>query len=176
MSMVALRQGVTPVTAPPAVLGSLRERLVSTTESVMLGLRANRGGLAHLLEGVRPITNAGSMLTTQASTLDIQVLSELYVLRDYTEVAQFVRQHPQLISPLLEAVERIDQLFGASTMTKLDIVRDPESHNQGELYAFIQTNLAVDEALKRLRRFDEGWWLTALPYTECMLTFSLEYT
>ncbi|MDQ3044497.1 MAG: hypothetical protein M3R06_05020 [Chloroflexota bacterium] len=128
-----------------------------------------------VLARTRSHPDTSSSSTAQASSLEIDVVSGIYVFRDSTDVVRFLREHPRVISPLIQADDHIRAYFGASTAVKLDVVRDPESDGYNELYAFIQTTLAVDEALERLRRFDDGWWLGALPQAEGLLTFSLEY-
>ena len=101
-------------------------------------------------------------------------LADLYSFRGHIEVARFLRQHPSLVSPLLEAPKVASRYFGRVPLA-LEVFRDPEAHGHRQLFALIETGLDGDAALEALERFDEEWWLDALPRTDYRLAFTLEY-
>ncbi len=116
-----------------------------------------------------------SAAVSQASEAAVDHLSRLYSFRGLMEVTGFVRQHPSLLSPLLEAPEVVSRYFGPGAHLALEVFRDPEAHGHRELFALIETGLEGDASLEALRRFDEGWWLEALSRTDYTLAFALEY-
>jgi hypothetical protein len=54
------------------------------------------------------------------------------------------------------------------------VVRDPEAENNEELILFIQTALPVDQALQKLERLDDDWWLEVGSHTQGNLGINLE--
>lgn len=105
----------------------------------------------------------------------IASLASLYSFRGYLEVARYLRNHPQLLSPLLEAPDIVSRFFEQGTHLALEVFRDPEAAGHRQLFAVITTGLEGDEALEALRHFDEEWWLETLPRTDFRLAFTLEY-
>ena len=105
---------------------------------------------------------------------EIGLLADRYAFDDDGTVVDFLRRHPGVVTTLLQASDVIPRYFGPSPVV-LELVRDPKARDDVELYARIQTDLAVDAALERLRRFDEDWWLDASPDAECALTITIGY-
>ena len=110
-----------------------------------------------------------------ASPADIDHLARLYEFRGGDDVANFIRDNPEVVAPLLNAVEVVPRYFGADTPLALEVVRDPEARDYRELFAFIQSTEGVDKALARLRRFEDEWWADALHRANLKLMFGLEY-
>ncbi len=113
--------------------------------------------------------------TASVAEQDVDQLAGRYVLRDAPAVAAFLRHHPDVVATLLAAEDVVTDYFPESGPMILEVVRDPEAGDEVELYARIPTALDVDAALERLRAFDEGWWLDALPNVANTLTFTIEY-
>ncbi len=111
----------------------------------------------------------------RATQADLDRLAEYYAFRDPAAVTGFVRDHPEVIGPLLEAVEVVPRYFGPDVPLVLEVVRDPEAHDHTQLFALIQTRLDGEAALASLDRFDDEWWLDALQRANRNLIFSLEY-
>ncbi len=105
----------------------------------------------------------------------IELLAELYQFKDYVAVATFLRESPFLAGLLLEAYERIKGHFGSDTQVALEVLTDPEVENSRELFALVRTRLSPDEALSRLNRLDEEWWLEASFQACCRLNIDVEY-
>ena len=57
----------------------------------------------------------------------------------------------------------------------LEVVTDHEAPDDVERYARILTDLGADVAPERRRRFDEDWWLDALPTAEYALTRTIQH-
>lgn len=105
----------------------------------------------------------------------IEAVGARYTLVDPSAVTSFLRDRPGVVTTLIEAVEVIPRYFGPGPVVALEVVSDPEAHGDVELYARIRTDIDVDAALDRLRRFDQEWWLDALPRAQYALTFTIEY-
>ncbi len=102
-------------------------------------------------------------------------LEEIYSLRDPATVWHFLRTYPQLIEVLLEAPVHLQKYFGPDPQVTLEVVSDPEVEGMDELFAYILTSLPVDEALARLDRLDEEWFLDQLDRIDGQFNFNLEF-
>jgi len=105
----------------------------------------------------------------------LRQLEGLYLLRGSVAVRHFLRANPQLVSILLEAHFHLQEHFGPNLQVALEVVSDPEATGQEQLFAYIRTSLPVDEALARLDRLDEGWFLGQLDQVDGLLNFNLEF-
>jgi hypothetical protein len=106
----------------------------------------------------------------------LQALEQLYIFRRPEEVSEFLEAHPFLV-PLLEEVhEKIAQYFGPTSEVVLEVVTDPEAVDDRELFAFIRTSLPPDEALGKLDRLDQEWWLDESDRAENNLCIHVEFT
>lgn len=76
---------------------------------------------------------------------------------------------------MLEAIEVGPRYFGPGTPLALSAERDREASGHTELVVAIGTDLDAEDALARLDRFDEGWWLDALLPVAGVLLFTLEF-
>ncbi|HXF05947.1 MAG TPA: hypothetical protein VNM72_11105 [Blastocatellia bacterium] len=114
---------------------------------------------------------------TQNITIEpaLQSLSQLYTFRRSEEVAEFLQEHPFLVPLLREAHGKIAEYFGPSPDVVLEVVTDPEAENDRELFAFIRISLPPDEALSKLDRLDQEWWLDASDRAENQLCIDVEF-
>ena len=101
-------------------------------------------------------------------------LAKLYTFNDYVSVTNFLRGNAFLLDVLLEAYAKIQDHFGLHTNVVLEVFIDPEADNDQELFALIQTDLPLEDALDLLDEFYEKWWLDALPAARCKLTIDVE--
>lgn len=83
--------------------------------------------------------------------------------------------NPQLVSVLQDMAAVVPNFFGPDVRLGLRLVIDPEDGGDGELFALIKTSLPPDDALHRLRAFDEDWWFEHLRPVAGQLTVTLEY-
>ncbi len=103
-------------------------------------------------------------------------LADLYRFNDREAVTGFIYRHDFLVELLIEARKHIRTHFGPDTPAALEVLQDPEDeHGEPELLALIETTLPPEEALMRLDRLDETWWLEALPRSQFILTITLRY-
>ena len=104
-------------------------------------------------------------------------LADLYRFNDREAVTGFIYRHDFLVELLIEARKHIRTHFGPDTPAALEVLHDPEDeHGEPELLALIETTLPPEEALMRLDRLDETWWLDALPRSQFILTITLRYS
>lgn len=102
-------------------------------------------------------------------------LERLYTFRRRVEVSRFLQRHPFLVPVLLEAYSEIENHFGLYSQVFLELVSDPEVQGLVELFGYIVTRLAPEEAGKRLQRFDRDWFLNQLPHVKGLLNFDVEF-
>jgi hypothetical protein len=86
-------------------------------------------------------------------------LERAYRVDEPQNVRAFVADHPGLPLLLLEIRQAARRYFGDDPMA-LELFTDPEGDDaKPELVAVVTTRRGWQEALQRLREFDEGWWL-----------------
>jgi hypothetical protein len=110
-----------------------------------------------------------------ATQADIDRLADHYTFRDAEAVVGFVRDHPAVVSPLLEAVEVVPRYFGPGKELVLEVERDRDTRDHRQLFALVQTDQDVDAALASLDRFEWEWWLDALPRAAPHLIYHIEF-
>jgi len=79
-----------------------------------------------------------------------------YVIHSRSEVAGFIEAY-RLRGLLLEAIKPLNAFFGADSIKALALVTDDEDSES--LFCLIITPGEMKEARRRLRSFDEDWWL-----------------
>lgn len=102
-------------------------------------------------------------------------LEEIYSLRNAAAIQRFLHAYPQLVEILLEACVYLQEHFGPDPQVTLEVVSDPEVEGVEELFAYILTSLPVHEALARLHRLDEEWFLDQLDRVGGQFNFNLEF-
>ena len=102
-------------------------------------------------------------------------LEGIYSLRHAAAVRRFLHACPQLVEVLLEARVYLQKYFGPDPQVTLEVVSDPEVEGVEELFAYILTSLPVDEALARLDKLDEEWFLDQLDRVSGRFNFNLEF-
>ncbi len=116
-------------------------------------------------------------LKKQPDTQTLELLQQYgYTLRRSDEVVDFLLRHQSLLEILEEAPTQIHRHFGDGISSLvLEAVKDPEAEDDEELILFIQTVLPVDQALQKLDRVDDTWWLEAGSRTQGNLGMNLEF-
>lgn len=100
-------------------------------------------------------------------------LEQLYTLRRPEEVRRFLDNNTFLYQLLHEANQQIRNYFESKELI-LEVVTDPEEGEQ-ELVIWIHTNLSADEAYKKLKEFDNNWWLNVPPNISEKLSINVEF-
>jgi hypothetical protein len=116
-------------------------------------------------------------LEKQSDTQTLELLQQYgYTFRRPEEVVDFLLRHSSLLEILEKAPEQIQRHFGdAISSLVLEAVKDPETEDDEELILFIQTALPIDQALQRLDRLDDTWWLETGSRTQGNLGMNLEF-
>jgi hypothetical protein len=104
----------------------------------------------------------------------IEEIERSFALRNESDVAAFLGEHPFLLPLLLESHDRINEQF-PNARPVLEVVTDPEGADDFQLALFIRTRLAPEEAVANLERFDDTWWLDALDRARGKLCITLEF-
>ncbi len=157
--MERIQQQMSPLTAPEncAVLSVWGATLASESPTTSASIACTDFALA------------------QAREAAIQGIEALYSLRNASVVRHFLRDHPEVIESLIEARPYLEEHFGPDTRAWLEVVGDPEAADERQLFAYIASGLPVDEAVKRLDAFDEGWFLDHVDRVAGRLNFNLEF-
>lgn len=113
--------------------------------------------------------------TTLTPSYHFELLEQLYTFRRPEEVHRFVRADAFLVALLLDAYFQIAKHFGPQPYVILEVITDPEAENYSELFAFIRTSLPPDQALHKLHRFDDEWWLDEAARAEGKLCIHVEF-
>lgn len=99
---------------------------------------------------------------TQVSPSEIESLEKFYTFRGKTKILQFLAKYPFLISTLLSVPDNIRTYISDSQLS-LELVADPEITDYLQLFILIYTQLDLDEAIDKLDKFEDDWWLQ-IPY------------
>lgn len=116
-------------------------------------------------------TTLPATTTTQA---DLDRLAEHYAFRRPDDVAAFLETRPEVVGPLLEAIEVVPRYFGLGTRVALEVERDRDAEGHVRLFALVRTDTSVDDGLARFDRFCWEWWLEVLPRAAPYLIFGIE--
>jgi len=104
------------------------------------------------------------------------VMGELrreFQISDDEEILAFLERHPAVAPLLFDIRSNIRRFFGEDSV-RLDMFHDPEwPQDDPELVVNIQTALEPKEALARLHRFDDEWWIKRLSETQPPLIVSI---
>jgi hypothetical protein len=106
---------------------------------------------------------------------DLQLVRENYILKDYRGVSEFLETYPFLVPLLTEVFIKIQHYFEPYPQVFLDVIKEPEFPNDVRLAVFIRTNLSPEDALKKLDRLDQDWWLEAMIEAHGKLYIHLEF-
>ena len=114
--------------------------------------------------------------TTQAVQRDIEWLRQRVDFRDEPEVSHYLKQHPEVVTVLAQALDRLPSFFAPDTPMVLDASVNPEDEDGVmTVVALFQTPLDPAQAMPLLDRFNHNWWLAASIGVDDCFTFGLEY-
>ena len=104
------------------------------------------------------------------------VLRELerdYQITDENEILSFLERYPTA-APLLFDIRTNIRRFFAEDPVRLDMFYDPEwPQDNPQLVVNIQTSLEPMEALARLHKFDDEWWIKHLSENRAPIIVSM---
>jgi hypothetical protein len=75
------------------------------------------------------------------------------------EVRGYLSVNSSLIPLLLATLEQISRYFGQDAPVFLEVISDPESAGDKQLFVLAGTSLSSQEAFDALNRLDQEWWL-----------------
>lgn len=100
---------------------------------------------------------------------------EGYTLQQSEAIAAFVRRHYAVGKVLVDALDQLPKYFGQQPKVSLELKVDPEYASDKQLFAYIYTNLPIEESLSRFEQFDEGWLLARLTGLGGIFNFNLRF-
>lgn len=156
-----------------------KDKLVQN-KNIVFGLRATKGGFksnSNAAVRLNSKKKISYLSLVERKTLNSRLLSKLsnkYVLRKSLAVISFIEEHQELVYLLDEAYEEIRKYFSSEDL-RLELVSDPEIAEDQQLFVYIFTALPVTDALKKLDKFDEQWWLDRLDSANGLLNFNLRF-
>lgn len=106
-------------------------------------------------------------------SIDIATIERLYTFEYEAAVRGFLDAHEYLLPLIFEATGEIQKDFPDSLLF-LDLDIDPDG-TYDQLVISIETTLSAEQALARLNRIQQRWWLDALDHTKGHLGISLTY-
>lgn len=106
-------------------------------------------------------------------TIDTATIERFYTFEQPEVVRGFLDAHEYLLPLVFEAVGEIQQDFPESSLL-LAVDMDPDG-TYDQLVMYIETPLSAEQALDRLSRIQQRWWLDALDRAHGQLGLSLTY-
>jgi hypothetical protein len=102
-------------------------------------------------------------------------LNDLYQIEEPDAVAEFLDRRPFLSDLLMEAYNKIIEVFGKGTPVKLKLFHDPAYPGSSKLFAVISTSLSAEEAIKLEDKLDQTWWIQNLDRARCQFNITVEF-
>jgi hypothetical protein len=87
----------------------------------------------------------------------VEIVSQQFKIG--AEALEYLNQHPMLYPYIVESIEKIKAIFGSYIELELRLRIDPEIANAQTLYCYIWVTMTVDEALDKLDKFDDEYYL-----------------
>lgn len=112
---------------------------------------------------------------TTRSAGSLGILEDLYSWEDDALVRRLLVEHPETHDPLIHAATLIPRYFGASAYLSLRAAHEVDGDGPPTLLATIHTTQSPTQALDSLDRFDDDWWLDAMPNLHDVLSFGLRF-
>jgi hypothetical protein len=148
----------------PPIFGSLRGWLPSS------GRRIGRSINAVNEPSTEQWRDTGTS-TVLLSTRTLSLLELLYTFRSSSSVETFLENHPFLAQMLIDLHGQLEHFFPWSNMI-LDISADPEGNY---LVVYVVTDTTAQEAIERLDRFDDQYWIDHRHRAQGKLIVNIEF-
>ena len=111
------------------------------------------------------------MSTGLLSTRTLSLLELLYTFRSSASVETFLANYPFLAQMLIDLHGQLKHFFPESSLV-LDISVDPEAEY---LVVYVVMNTTPQDAIERLERFDDGYWLDRHHQAQGKLIVNVEF-
>jgi hypothetical protein len=102
-------------------------------------------------------------------------LAKDYVIKNPSEVADFIGENLFLLELLEEIPDQIFRCFGYNQKLRLEILSEPDFPDSIELWVSVLTELSALESRQIMDKFDENWWLDNLDRADCKLNVTVKY-
>lgn len=97
-----------------------------------------------------------------------------FEIPDQRSVASYLRNHPDAKNALRHTYRALRTLFFDEPL-RLEVYRDPEGEVGPKLAIYVETSEAPEEALSKLDKFDETFWLDHLDEYDTYLCINISY-
>lgn len=109
------------------------------------------------------------------SEIALEKIERFYEVLNERDVKNFLQTYPSVESLLLEAIEPLGKCFPEIDRLILEVFKDPERELSRELVCTIVTTMDPAEALEKLDRFDQMWFLDQLNEFSGVLNFRIDF-
>jgi len=92
-----------------------------------------------------------------ATLFDVQGMVSM---RNPDELRELMHRYEELNAILPEGIAQARRVFGEQTQLELEVVSDPEADEGDTLFAYIVSDLDVQDALNLMDRLDAEWYLS----------------
>ena len=103
------------------------------------------------------------------------VICRSYAVSDAVPAGAFALDRTYLLDLLLEAYPRLGSLFEPGCVVRLERATDPDLADRIYLLVTVMTSLPVAEALARMDRFADEWWLDHIGEAGRDLVFDVDF-
>ena len=126
-------------------------------------------------ESLSTVEDVGTLEENDMISLYLNtLLATKYTFHNSFETTKFIKNNSFLVPLLLEAEKVIREYFTDDELF-LEVIHDAEDIDFEELIIFIHTNLSPKEALDRLDKIDEEWWIDASIKSKGKLNINIEF-
>ena len=126
------------------------------------------------IENVSVIEQLQTGFTSHTRT-HAEHLAKDYIVKNPSEVGDFIGENFFLLDILEEIPNRISRYFGDNQKLTLTVSYEPEFPNSSELWVEVLTELSAKEARPILDKFDEEWWLDNMDRGNFKLNITLKF-
>ncbi|RLF70867.1 MAG: hypothetical protein DRN55_08055 [Thermoplasmata archaeon] len=90
----------------------------------------------------------------------LDAVLEAYEVRSgREEIRKIMMEDPGVREVLARLPDKVKEYFSEGAILEAEVFHDPEGPSPPEITVWIRTSLPVEEAISRLDRLDEEWWM-----------------
>lgn len=162
--------------APHATGGSQRESSWQMWPLPTSAANGQVGSTGHQARE-RTVTQQHWRIWSQSREWEIKwpVIRRSYAVRDGVAAGAFALDRTYLLDLLLEAYPRLASLFEPGCAIRLERAADPDVADRRYFLVTAMTSLPVGEALARMDRFADEWWLSHIARAGRDLVFVVDF-
>lgn len=103
--------------------------------------------------------------------IELDLISNLYSIREFQTVSRFILEHRYLLPLLIEGYWNIKEIFGEVPL----VLKVEGEQEDRKLYLLIKVNDEIDNAHDLLDILDEQWWFNNVSQAKFKMNIDLEY-